>query len=185
MVAATALKASSLLVPSVGDIGCREQWFAVYTCANHEKRVAAHFQARGVEHFLPLYSSVRRWKDRRVRLDLPLFPGYIFVRLTAEARLCVLEVRGVVRLIGFNGHPYPLPEGEIESLRAGIMNALRIEPHPYLSAGARVRIRRGPLAGAEGILVRKKNIHRVILSIDVIARSAAVEVEALDIERVL
>jgi len=161
-----------------------QQWFAVYTCANHEKRVKEQLEARAVEHFLPLYSSVRRWRDRRVRLDVPLFPGYIFVHFPAVARLRVLEVPGVVRLVGFNGQPYPLPDNEIESLRLSLSQGVRVEPHPYLTTGCRVRIVRGPLEGTEGILVRKKNIHRVVLSLDLIARSAAVEVDFIDVIRV-
>jgi transcription antitermination factor NusG len=159
-------------------------WFALYTCANHEKRVAAQLESRSVDHFLPLYGSVRRWKDRRIRLQLPLFPGYIFVRLALTERLRVLEVPGAVRLVGFNGQPYALPKEEIEVLRQGNLQQLRIEPHPYLTVGSRVRIKEGPLAGMEGILVRKKKVQRVVLSLDVIARSAAVEVDASDIERV-
>ena len=175
---------SRAVPPAAADYG-GQSWFAAYTCANHEKRVVEHFEARDVEHFLPLYASVRRWKDRRVQLDLPLFPGYVFVRIAVGARLRVLEVPGVVRLVGFNGQPYPLAEGEIESLRKGILNGSRIEPHPYLSVGARVRIKSGPLAGVEGNLVRKKNAYRVVLSLDLIARSAAVEVDSADVERVL
>ncbi len=159
-------------------------WFAVYTCANHEKRVAAHLGARGVEHFLPLYRSRRVWKDRRVFLELPLFPGYLFARFALPERLRVLDVPGVVRLVGFNGQPYPLAESEVETLRSGIHSAPRIEPYPYLTAGSRVRIARGPLAGMQGILVRRKNVCRVVLSLELIARSAAVEVDAADIERV-
>ncbi|MGC2530309.1 MAG: UpxY family transcription antiterminator [Candidatus Acidiferrum sp.] len=161
-----------------------ERWFAVHTYANHEKRVASQCLARDLEHLLPLYSSVRRWKDRCVHLDLPLFPGYIFVRIALVARLRVLEVPGVVRLIGSNGQPQPLPEQEIEMLRTRLKNASRIEPHAYLTVGTRVRIVRGPLRGVEGILIRKKNMHRVVVTIDVIARSAVVEVDALDIEKI-
>ncbi len=175
----------SRAVPAAAAGHGEQSWFAAYTCANHEKRVVEHFEARDVEHFLPLYASVRRWKDRRVQLELPLFPGYVFVRIALSARLRVLEVPGVVRLVGFNGQPYPLSDGEIESLRKGIMNGSRIEPHPYLSVGARVRIKSGPLAGVEGSLVRKKNTFRVVLSLDLIARSAAVEVDSADVERVL
>jgi transcription antitermination factor NusG len=162
----------------------RKRWYAAYTCANHEKRVAAELEARAVEHFLPLYNSVRRWKDRKVRLELPLFPGYVFVRLALCARLRVVQIPSVVYLVGFGGQPYPFPESEVESLRAGIRNALHLEPHPYLNVGSRVRIVRGPLEGVEGILTRKKNLYRVVLSLDLIARSAAVEVDAADIERI-
>jgi|HubBroStandDraft_2_1064218.scaffolds.fasta_scaffold118617_2 transcription antitermination factor NusG len=161
-----------------------QRWFTVYTCANHEKTVAKRLDARSVEHFLPIYTSVARWKDRRVKLDLPLFPGYLFVRLEAGERLHVLEVPGVVRLVGFNGQPYPVPDAEIESLRAGIQNDLRFVPHPYLNVGSRVRVKRGPLEGIEGILLRRKNVYRVVLSLHLIARSAAVEVDAADIERI-
>ena len=160
-----------------------EHWYALYTCANHEKRVAAQLEARGVDHFLPLYRSARKWSDRRVQLDLPLFPGYLFVHFVWGARLRVLEIPGAVRLVGFNGQPYPLEKSEIECLRTGIRSCLQMEPHPYLTAGSRVRIARGPLTGVEGLLVRKKNIYRVVLSMDLIARSAAVEVDAADIER--
>lgn len=160
------------------------QWFALYTCANHEKRVAAQLEVRGVEHFLPLYRSRRNWKDRRVFLDLPLFPGYVFARFEWLERVRVLQARGVVRLVGSNGQPCPLPESDIDALRAGITGALRFEPHPYLTAGKRVRILYGPLAGMTGILVRRKNSCRVVLSVDLIARSVAVEVEAEDIERI-
>jgi transcription antitermination factor NusG len=159
-------------------------WFALYTCANHEKRVATHLEARGIEHFLPLYRSRRVWKDRRVFLDLPLFPGYLFARFALPARLRVLDVPGVVRLVGFNGQPHPLVESDIETLRAGMRSAACMQPHPYLTVGSRVRIARGPLEGMEGILVRKKNICRLVLSLELIARSAAVEVDAADIERV-
>jgi transcription antitermination factor NusG len=159
-------------------------WYAAYTMANHEKHVTAQFAERSVEHFLPLYESVRGWKDRRVKLQLPLFPGYVFVRLALRDRLQVLQVPSVVRLVGFHGHPAVLPDKEIEALRISVAMQLRAEPHPYLTVGRRVRIKSGPLAGVEGILIRKKNAVRVVLSLDFILRSAAVEVDASDIERI-
>jgi transcription antitermination factor NusG len=157
-------------------------WYVVHTSANHEKRVSEQFLLRGVEYFLPQYESVRRWKDRRMKLQMPLFPGYVFVHLALRDRLQVLQVPGVARLVGFNGQPAALPDREIEVLRTSISAHLRAEPHPYLTVGRRVRIKRGALEGVEGILVRKKNSCRVVLSMDVILRSAAVEVEASDIE---
>jgi transcription antitermination factor NusG len=160
-------------------------WYAAYTCAQHEKRVAEQFTQRSLENFLPQYESVRRWKDRRVKLLLPLFPGYVFVRLALRERLRVLETPSVVRLVGFNGHPAALPDKEMEALRACVAAQLAAEPHAYLTVGRRVRIKCGPLAGLEGVLVRRKNIFRVVLSLDLIARSAAVEVDAADLERVL
>jgi len=130
-----------------------------------------------------MYESVRRWKDRRTRLKSPIFPGYVFVHIALADRLRVLQTPSVVRFVSFNGQPYPVPRHDVEVLRSGITNALRIQPHPYLTVGSRVRIVRGPLGGAEGILVRKKNTYRVVLSLDLITRSASVEVDSGDIER--
>jgi transcription antitermination factor NusG len=159
-------------------------WYVVHTSANHEKRVSEQLLQRGVEYFLPQYESVRRWKDRRMRLQLPLFPGYVFVHLALRDRLQVLQVPGVARLVGFNGQPAALPDREIEALRTSSSAQLRAEPHPYLTVGRRVRIKRGALEGVEGILVRKKNACRLVLSIALLMRSAAVEVEADDVESV-
>lgn len=170
-------------LPPLSNGASEPQWFALYTCANQERRVAAQLEARGVEHFLPLYRSRRNWKDRRVFLDLPLFPGYVFARFEWPERVRVLQARGVVRLVASNGRPCPLAQREIEALRAGISDALRLEPHPYLTAGKRVRILHGPLAGITGILVRRKNSCRVVLSVDLIARSVSLEVDTSDLER--
>jgi transcription antitermination factor NusG len=156
-------------------------WYAAYTCANHEKRVASEIEARGVEHFLPVYSSVRRWKDRRVTLELPLFPGYVFVRLALRDRLRVLQIPSVVRLVGFNGLPAALPDEEMEILRSGLSKRLRAEPHPFLAVGRRVRITGGPFAGLEGVLKRKRNSLRVVVSLSLIQRSVAVDVDIADV----
>jgi transcription antitermination factor NusG len=157
------------------------RWYAAYTCANHERRVGAELGAREVEHFLPLYSSVRCWKDRRVRLDLPLFPGYVFVRLALRDRLRVAQIPSVVRLVGFNGLPAALPDEEMEILRAGLSQSLRTEPHPFLTVGRRVRITGGPFAGLEGVLKRKRNSPRVVVSLSLIQRSVAVTVDIADV----
>jgi transcription antitermination factor NusG len=150
--------------------------------ANHEKRVSEQLEHNGVEHFLPTYESVRRWKDRRVKLQLPLFPGYLFVRIALESRLKVLQIRSVIRLVGFNGCPLALPDWDIEALRQALANKLRCEPHPYLKIGRRVRMRSGPLQGMEGILANCKNQFRVVLSIELIMKSIAVEVDVADLE---
>ena len=160
------------------------RWYAVYACANHEKRVADQFTSRSVEHFLPQYESVRRWKDRKVRLQLPLFPGYLFVHLAAQERLRVLQVPGVVRLVGFNGSPTPMPEEDLERIREFLGQGLRAEPHPYLRAGRRARVVRGPLAGMEGIVLRRKSRNRLVLSFDLIQRSMAIEIDEADLATV-
>jgi transcription antitermination factor NusG len=134
-----------------------------------------------VEHFLPQYESVRKWKDRKVRLQLPLFPGYLFVHLAAQERVRVLQVPGVVRLVGFNGHPSPLPEEDVTRIREFLGQGFRAEPHPYLQAGRRARVMRGPLAGMEGIVVRRKNRSRLVASFELIQRSVAVEMEEGDL----
>src|SRR6266403_798443 len=159
-------------------------WYAAYTSANHEKRVAEQLGVRSAEHFVPLYESLRRWKDRKVRLHLPLFPGYVFVRLALSDRLRVLQVPGVARLVGFNGLPCAMPDSEIEALKAGLASGVRAEPHPYLTVGRRVRVKAGPLAGMEGVLTRKRNGARFVISLDLIMRSVAVDVDSLELEPV-
>jgi len=160
------------------------QWYAAYTSANHEKRVAEQLGVREVEYFLPLYASQRRWKDRRVTLELPLFPGYVFVRMTLRERLRVMQVPGVARLVGFNGTPAALPKEEIETLQKSLGNGIHAEPHPYLTIGRRVRITAGPLAGMEGVLQRRKGSFRLVISIELIQRSVAVDADAADVESI-
>jgi transcription antitermination factor NusG len=163
----------------------RLHWYALYTSANHEKKVAAELGWRSVENFLPLYSSVRRWKDRKVRLQMPLFPGYVFVHLALNDRLRVLQVPGVAKLVSFGGLPVALPDEQLEALRAGLSGQMRAEPHPFLTVGRRIRILRGPFEGIEGILVRRKGVLRVVLSLELILRSVAVEVDASEVEPIL
>jgi transcription antitermination factor NusG len=160
------------------------RWYAVYTCANHEKRVTAELYARNVEHFLPLYSSVRRWKDRRVNLELPLFPGYVFVRLALRERLKVLQIPSVVHLVGFSGQPVAVADEEMDMLRSALSRRLRAAPHPFLTAGRRVRITGGPFAGLEGVLKRKKGHLRMVVSLELIQRSVAFDVDAADVRPV-
>jgi transcription antitermination factor NusG len=161
-----------------------EHWYAAYTSANHEKRVTKELHNREVQHFLPVYSSVRRWKDRRVTLDLPLFPGYVFVRISLSDRLRVLQIPSVVHLVGFGGQPAALPDEEINILRSGLSERFRAEPHPYLTVGRRVRVKSGPLAGLRGRLVRRKNKLRFVVSMELIMRSIAVELDESDLESV-
>ena len=156
-------------------------WYAGYTAARHEKRIAEHFLQRGVEHFLPLYETIHRWNNGRHRVQLPLFPGYIFVRIALKDRLRVLEVPGFVRLVGFNSLPCPLPTTDITKMQDALSNGVLAEPYPYLTAGTRVEIRNGPLQGMTGILLRRQNKYRVVISVDLIMRSVVVAVEAGDV----
>ncbi len=157
-------------------------WYALYTCSRHEKQVAAQLQQRNIEFFLPLYVSVRRWKDRRVKLQLPLFPSYLFVHTPLERRFEVLNLPGAVRFVAFNGRPAALSSADLLKLRVGLAEGISAQPHPYLKVGWRVRLRSGPLAGTEGILLRHKDHFRLVVSIDLIMRSVAVEVDAADVE---
>jgi transcription antitermination factor NusG len=164
--------------PGLASSFCEPLWYAVYTSANHEKRVAEQLVERSVESFLPLYNTIRRWKDRRVELRLPLFPGYIFVRISLKDRLNVLKVPGVVRILGLNGTPTAVPQEQVESLRVAIDNGLRAEPYPFLKAGRQVRINAGPLAGWKGVIVRRKGDLRVVLSAELIQRSIIMDIDA-------
>jgi transcription antitermination factor NusG len=158
-------------------------WFALYTTSRHEKRVAEHLERRDVEHFLPLYRSKRKWKDgSRVTLDLPLFSGYLFVRICRNERGRVLDVPGAIALVmGTGGEPAALPDGTIQALRSGLKDR-EAEPHPLLTAGERARVRSGAFAGLEGIVVRQKNVCRVVLTVENIMRSFSVELGVEDLE---
>ncbi|HLZ41951.1 MAG TPA: UpxY family transcription antiterminator [Candidatus Sulfotelmatobacter sp.] len=167
---------------SLASSNQEDNWYALYTCARHEKRVAEQIERRSFSCFLPMYRSVRRWKDRRKELELALFPGYVFVQMPLENKLQVLQVPGVVRLVSFNGKPAVLPRHEIETLQSRLSDTSKVEPHPYLRAGRRVRVCRGAMEGLEGIVVRRKDRCRIVFSIDLIQRSVAVEVDENDLE---
>jgi transcription antitermination factor NusG len=170
------------LSAGVPDKPSSVRWYALYTLPRHEKRVADQIKQQGLVCFLPLYRSIRRWKDRRKELSLVLFPGYVFVRMALQSRVRILQLAGAVHLVAFNGRPVELPEEEIENLRSRLSGSGNIEPHPYLSAGRQVRVRSGPLRGLEGIILRTKDRCRIVLSIHLIMRSIAVEVDDGDLE---
>jgi len=167
--------------PSCVEPAAEVQWYAAYTSANHEKRVAQQLEWRAIENYLPVYESVRRWKDRRVRLQLPLFPGYVFVRLALRDRLRVLQVPGVARLVGFEGRPTPVLAEDVEAIRACLAGNPGLEPHPYVQRGQRVRVLSGPLAGFSGIVLRQRSRNRFVLSFDLLERSVAVEIDDCDL----
>jgi transcription antitermination factor NusG len=164
------------------DSGEEAYWYAAYTCPNHEKKVAEQFDRRSIEQLLPLYHSVRQWKDRKVRLARPLFPGYVFVRISSQQRLRVLEVPGVARLVGFGNQPARLSDEDIRSIQCCMTGKVRVEPYPYPCIGTRVRVKNGPLCGMAGVVVRVKNHTRLIISVDLIRSSATVEAEQIDLE---
>jgi transcription antitermination factor NusG len=158
-----------------------QAWFAVYTRYHHEKAVAAALTRKGFEIYLPLYDSVQRWKDRNKRVSFPLFPCYLFVHFTLDRKVDIVRTEGVHWIVESSGHAVPIPDDEIASIRRLCSNG-NARPHPFLEIGERVRIRRGPLAGAEGLLARNKNSCRVVVSIHLLQKSVAVEVDAQDLE---
>lgn len=173
---------STVLLRSEALRGDPLRWYAVYTSSRHEKRIKEQLDGRSIESFLPLYEAVHRWKDRRVRVSLPVFPGYLFVRICLpQHRLPVVAISGVVNLVGRPGCPTPIADHEIEALRICSVGGHSMVPHPYLTAGGRVRVRNGPLTDMQGILVRQKGKARLVLSVKLIARSVAVEVDAGDV----
>jgi transcription antitermination factor NusG len=155
-----------------------ERWCAVHTRHQHERKVATSLSRHGFQIFLPTYNSVRRWSDRKKQITLPLFPGYVFFVDEAERRLQILCTPGVHTILTAGGAPAMIPSEEIVAIRRAVGSLLRVGPHPFLKGGDMVQIKSGPLAGLRGIVSREKDAFRVVLSIEMLGRSAAVEVEA-------
>lgn len=174
-----AMIGGSLTEPEPHVLG--RPWYAIYTRPRHEKRVAEQLAERRLECFLPLCEEVHWWKDRKKEVSLPLFPGYLFVRTGLENRQQIVRLPGVVRFIGFDGTPAPIPEGQVEALRHAMKSGSPFEQHRYLQVGQHVKVCRGPLQGTEGILVRCKGAYRLVLSIDLVQRSVAVEVDVSEV----
>jgi len=164
------------------DLQTPQGWYAVSVFPRHEKVVCQYLRERGLRSFLPVYRSTRRWADRRKEIELVLFPGYVFVSLGLHDRLMVLQSASVVRFVSFQGRPAPVADAEIRALQAGLEAGLRAEPHPFLRVGRRVRVVRGPLQGSEGILKRRKDRYRLVLSIELIMRSVMLEVDESDVQ---
>jgi transcription antitermination factor NusG len=192
MMNGTALTTTELDVSAIGN-GAEDLapegifqacWYAAYTRANHERRVANELVERGVEHFLPQYQSRRRWKDREVELSLPLFPGYVFVRMALEHKLRVLRVPGVACLVSFAGKPAAVSAEEFGRIQELLSRKVAATPHRYLNVGRRARVLDGPFAGLEGIVIRRNKRNRLVISLDLIARSIAVELGEANLEPV-
>lgn len=177
--------ASNFLDPGVlaGTITCeiaqpnRLPWFAVRTRSNQERVAAQVLEGKGYEHYLPVYRSRRRWSDRVVTTEIPLFPGYVFCRFDPKNRLPVVTTPGVVSVIGFGSEPAPIPDTEIEAIQTVLSSGLAAEPCPFLREGQRVRIEKGSLKDLEGILIKKKSDWRLVVSVTMLQRSVSVEVD--------
>ncbi len=152
-------------------------WYALRVRSRHENTVALHLQARGYESFLPVYRSQRRWSDRFKEIELPLFPGYVFCQFDPLNRLPILSVPGIVHVVGVGRTPIPVDETEIAALQAAVKSGLPRQPWPFVEIGHRVRVEHGPLRGVEGILLGFRGHQRLVLSVTLLQRSVAVQVD--------
>jgi len=159
-------------------------WFALYTRARHEKQVHRELSSRGIEAFLPTFKVKHRWSDRYKVVEEPLFRNYLFVNTGDLRQGCneTLQHYGAVCFVTVDGKPAPIPSAEIEGIRRLVESDLAYLPHPYLKAGRKVRVRSGPLGGCEGILVRKKGLSRLVLSLNLLQQSVSAEVDAEFVE---
>jgi transcription antitermination factor NusG len=162
----------------------RLPWHAVYTKHQHERKASELLRGKGFEVFLPLYRTEHRWKDRTKVVSLPLFPGYLFLRTSFDRKLEILQTPGVFWLVESGGRPCAIPDSEIEAVRKITQSSAKVEPHPYLKCGDYVRVREGSLAGIEGVLTRVRNRYRVVLSVDLLQKAIAVEVDFSLVERI-
>lgn len=163
------------------DVCVGAAWYAIRTRSRHEKRVRDQLAARGIEPFLPLVNRWRQWKDRRKQVAFPVFPGYCFARFPIAERRAVVTVHGVVQILGNPEGPVPVSDAEIDGVRRLVTSTLPVDPHPYLQEGDRVEVVRGPLAGLQGILVRKGSRARLVISVRLIEQAIAVELNADDV----
>ena len=161
------------------NVDMRPHWYAAYTLPRHEKSVADRLRSQDVETYLPLYSLMRTWNRRRVEVELPLFPGYVFAKMIITDRVRVLAHPGVIRVVGFNGNAVALPDGEIERLRSSLAT-WKAEPYPFLTAGKQVKIKSGPFVGFQGRIIRRKGKMRLIVSLELIQSAILLEVDAAE-----
>src|ERR1700676_4042472 len=158
-------------------------WYSIYTRHQHEKAVAQILTSKGFEVFLPLYGAAHRWKDRTKVVSLPLFPCYVFLKGGLDRQLDIVTTPGIYALVSTAGQPAAISPMELEAVRRAIECTTRVEPHPLLKCGDSVRVKCGPLVGVEGILGRKKNMYRLVLSVEMLGKAAAVEIDAFLVER--
>jgi transcription antitermination factor NusG len=162
------------------------QWYAVYTRSRHEKQVEAMLKRQSLEAYLPLRRTWSRRRDRRVTVELPALPGYLFVRCTlyGEVRAQIKKATGVIRLVENAGHPCVIPEAQIESLRVVLGRSFDAEMHPYFNIGDRVQVVRGPFVGAQGQLIRvAPGRHKLVVAVEFVNHAVAVEIDAADVDR--
>ena len=157
-------------------------WYAIWTRSRHEQVVREQLERKGFEAFLPTIPKWSRWKDRKKKIDWPLFPGYCFARFDPGDRLPVLKCTGVVSIVSFNGEIASIPEPEIEAIRLLVQSDLQYDPCPMIKEGMLVEVTHGPLKGVHGRLVRKGAHARLVLTVDLIGQAVSVEVDAADVK---
>jgi len=165
------------MTSSATNLSSVEHWYALQVRSRKESAVATELQAKGFECFLPIYTSVRQWSDRVKQVELPLFPGYLFCRFGLSNRQPLVVTTGVLQIVGIGKSPAPLDDAEINALQLAAASELPRQPWPYLSAGTRVRVIHGNLSGLDGILINFKGNHRVVLSVSLLQRSVALEID--------
>lgn len=161
----------------------KPEWYALYTRSRFEKKMLGELTDRNIEVFLPMREVLSRWKDRRKKIWLPLFPGYIFVNHvnTPENRFRILNIPGAVRFVGPQGHAEPVPQEQIEYVRRFLEASISVDSYPYIRVGSRVEVIAGPLSGIRGILVEKRGKFRFVVQVDLIQRAISVEIDASDV----
>jgi transcription antitermination factor NusG len=169
---------------SISSMTSAPDWHALFVRYQHEKFVALGLSNKNIEVFLPLCNSTRQWQDREKQLWLPLFPSYVFVRENVERQLQIISTPGVIHIVRFGGRPAIVSQSQINAVRKILESHCAVEPHPFLTCGDRVRVRTGPLTGLEGILARKKNRAQLVISMEMLGRSASVEIELANVERI-
>ncbi len=178
---ATSYSPDQLAAQAVPDA---RRWYAVYTYPRHEKVVAEQLAYKAVESFLPTFATRSQWKDRRVNIVRPLFPGYVFTRITLGERLKVVSMPNVIRILSHNGMPAAIPDQEIETVRLCVAAGAELSPHAFLEVGERVRVRSGTFEGVEGVVINRRNKCKVIISIGLIQQAVALEIDFDQLERV-
>ncbi len=165
------------IVPEAAAAPRLNPWFAIRVKSQYEKITAVSLRGKGYEEFAPMYRSRRYWSDRVKELDLPLFPGYIFCRFDPLRRLPILTSPGIVSIVGVGKNPEPVDDAEIARIQAIIRWGVLASPWPFLRAGQKIAVTRGPLTGVEGFLVSVKNQYRLVVSIQLLQRSVAAEID--------
>ncbi|MCH8020752.1 UpxY family transcription antiterminator [candidate division KSB1 bacterium] len=154
------------------------RWYAIYTRSRYEKKVSMELEERGLEHFLPLVPQLRYWKDRKKIVNMPIFPGYVFVNIKLSEKIRVLRANGVVRFIEFNGSPSPIPDAQIEDVRQLLKYPDRVETASYFNCGDPVEITAGPFSGIRGKIIHSRGKQRLLVGIEIIHQAISVEIDS-------